>query len=106
MLHRFYGGRPFGGGEYGRLAPLHSGPWAWLARIDMAIFGALSLALLALVIVLLLRAVRGKRLLGRGDRRRLEGPGSEQILALRYARGEIDEGEYNRGIDVLRQGRA
>ena len=106
MLTRFFPGRPLGGGGYGRLAPLHSGPWAWLVWFDMAIFGALSLAALALVIVLLLRLVRARRLLGRADPYWLRGPGAEQILAQRYARGEIDEGEYSRGIQVLRQGRA
>ncbi|MFD4600403.1 SHOCT domain-containing protein [Streptomyces sp. NPDC058464] len=29
-------------------------------------------------------------------------PGAEQILAERYARGEIDEEEYLRRLDILR----
>lgn len=34
------------------------------------------------------------------------GPGPEQILADRFARGEIDEAEYRSRLDVLKQHRS
>ena len=80
---------------YGR----HGGGWAWLA-MSVSIF--LFLALLFVIALLIVRA------LGRSGPSQGEppgnrsGPGPEQILAERYARGEIDEEEYRRRLATLR----
>jgi putative membrane protein len=75
------------------------GGWAWLA---MSVSMFLFLALIIVVAVLIVRAlsrsgpVHGEHPGPRG------GPAPEQILAERYARGEIDEEEYRRRLAVLR----
>ncbi|MFE7540156.1 SHOCT domain-containing protein [Streptomyces platensis] len=80
---------------YGR----HGGGWAWLA-MSISIF--LFLALLFVIALLIVRALghsapaRGEPPAHRG------GPNAEQILAERYARGEIDEEEYRRRLATLR----
>lgn len=80
---------------YGR----HGGGWAWLA-MSISIF--LFLALLFVIALLIVRA------LGHSAPTRAEppvtrgGPAAEQILAERYARGEIDEEEYRRRLATLR----
>lgn len=80
---------------YGR----HGGGWAWLA-MSISIF--LFLALLFVIALLIVRALgrsapaRGEPPVTRG------GPAAEQILAERYARGEIDEEEYSRRLATLR----
>ncbi|AZS73193.1 hypothetical protein DDE74_21545 [Streptomyces lydicus] len=80
---------------YGR----HGGGWAWLA---MSVSMFLFLALLFVIALLIVRAL-GRSGPGHdahpGTRR---APGPEQILAERYARGEIDEEEYRRRLATLR----
>ncbi len=44
------------------------------------------------------------RYLGRGTQGRPGATGPEQLLAERFARGEIDEEEYQRRLQVLRRG--
>ena len=44
------------------------------------------------------------RFLTRDDQQRTTSPTPEQLLADRYARGEIDEQEYHHRLDVLRGG--
>jgi putative membrane protein len=51
-------------------------------------------------VVLLVRYVSGSHLLGTGR----DAASAGQILAERFARGEIDEEEYQRRVDVLRPG--
>ncbi|OHV49913.1 hypothetical protein CcI156_21125 [Frankia sp. CcI156] len=85
--------------------------WGWggwlLMSFSMVVFWGLVIG----VLVALLRAGRGG-----GPGRSAEPPGverpgterpgersAERILAERYARGEIDEAEYHRRLDVLRE---
>ncbi|MFI6685692.1 SHOCT domain-containing protein [Streptomyces sp. NPDC050485] len=77
--------------------------WGWFAMsLSMPVFWALLVG----AAVLLFRA------LSRGsDHPHKPGPSggpprlpAEQILAERYARGEIDEDEYHRRLNVLRTG--
>jgi putative membrane protein len=56
------------------------------------------LALLVLGVVGLIRY------LGRMDRSLATRPVAEQVLAERFARGDIDEPEYRQCLDVLREG--
>jgi putative membrane protein len=44
------------------------------------------------------------RYLARGDRSMNARPTAEQVLAERFARGEIDEHEYHQRLDALRGG--
>lgn len=68
--------------------------WGWLWMTLMMGGGT---ALLVLLIVLLTRAPAPG---SRGER--LDDP--KDILARRFARGEIDEAEYRRRLDALRSG--
>lgn len=70
------------------------GDWSWGAWLLMTVtmFG-----FWALVIWAVASFVRG----GRDDRPR----GAEDVLAERFARGEIDEEEFQRRRDLLRAGR-
>jgi putative membrane protein len=67
--------------------------WGWGAMtIPMVLF----LAVLALGAVLLFRALNRP-----GERLRGPRPSPEQLLAERFARGEIDEEEYRRRLATL-----
>lgn len=70
------------------------GDWFWGAWLLMA---TMMLGFWALVIWAVASFVRG----GRDDHPRR----AEDVLAERFARGEIDEGEFQRWRDVLRAGR-
>jgi putative membrane protein len=62
-------------------------------------FGSVALwALVILGFVLLVRALRGGRA---GDPGRGAGAAPDQLLAQRYARGEIDDEEYRHRLDTL-----
>lgn len=93
---------------------MHWGPgWGWGFVTDLG-----SLALWVLVIWLVVTAVRSNGWSGRGPTTGPDAapawpsrPGGaarpddldpERILAARFARGEIDEDEYRRRLDVLR----
>ena len=63
--------------------------WGWLAMsLVMVAFWGL--------------AIWGAVILLRGGSDSAEGRSPEAILAERFARGEIDEDEYRRGLEVLR----
>ncbi|GAA2485381.1 hypothetical protein GCM10010406_21970 [Streptomyces thermolineatus] len=78
--------------------------WGYaLMAVSMIVLGVLAIA----VVVVLIRAA------GRGGAQQpFQYPASpppgpppaEQVLAERYARGEIDEEEYRRRLDTLRAG--
>ncbi|MFE9172176.1 SHOCT domain-containing protein [Streptomyces kebangsaanensis] len=73
--------------------------WGWFA---MGLGTLLFWALLIAVGVFLLRALqRGPERTQAHDGGRPPTP--ERLLAERFARGEIDEDEYRRRLDVLRQ---
>ncbi|GAB2448968.1 SHOCT domain-containing protein [Streptomyces incanus] len=72
--------------------------WGWFA---MSLGTVLVWALLIIAGVLVVRA------LGRAPgppRPPVDRPAAEQVLAERFARGEIDEDEYRRRLAVLRGG--
>jgi len=70
------------------------GPWGWWMGLGSVLF----LALIVIGIVLLVRRPTG------GDPRGEEGM-AQQILDERFARGEIDEEEYERRRRVLEESR-
>jgi putative membrane protein len=63
----------------------HMGEWGW----GMAIFGWLFMALLVVLVVWLIWTVARRPELPRSDR-----PHALDVLADRYARGEIDRDQY------------
>jgi putative membrane protein len=68
--------------------------WGWaLMSISTVVFWALMIV----GIVALIRYARSPG----PDRRSQTRPAPEQVLAERYARGEIDESEYRRRLDTL-----
>ena len=70
--------------------------WGWgLMALAMVVFWGLVIA----GVVVLVWYLR------RDDRSRAQSPTAEQILADRFARGDIDEEEYHRRLQVLRGGR-
>ena len=69
--------------------------WGWLA---MTITVILIWALVIAGVAALVRYVRGSDGITAVPTR----PTPEQLLAERYARGEIDETEYRRGLDNLK----
>jgi putative membrane protein len=73
--------------------------WGW------AMMSLSSIAFWALVIAAIVALVRYTRTAG-ADRRPEQPARSrpEQLLAERYARGEIDEAEYERRLDTLDAG--
>lgn len=73
----------------------HMSGWGW----GFMAFG--SVLFWVLVVVGIIAVVR---YLGRErDRSQPVGPTAEELLAQRFARGEIDEDEYQRCLEVLRQ---
>lgn len=74
----------------------HMSGWGW------AVMTVGSLLLWVLIVVGIVALVR---YLGRErDRYGSTAPTAEELLAQRFARGEIDEAEYRHGLEVLRQG--
>ncbi len=71
------------------------GAWPWLAPVWILLW----IAVIVAVISLLLRRGGGVRCTPRASTERQAG----EILAERFARGEIDAAEYRAGLDVLRQ---
>ncbi|SHN78404.1 putative membrane protein [Geodermatophilus obscurus] len=77
----------------------HMGGWGWAAT---TLTSLLFLALIALIAWSVVRAVRRP---GGGPPRPARSAGqdsAEQLLADRFARGEIDEDEYRRRLGTLR----
>lgn len=68
------------------------GPWGWGMGLGSAVF----LALIVIGIVLVLRRPSGGEPGQRGDNAR-------RILDERFARGEIDEEEYRRRLSTLEE---
>lgn len=67
--------------------------WGYaLMTVSMVLFWAL----------IIFGAIALVRYLARGDRAVASRPTPEQLLAERFARGEIDEHEYDQRLDTLR----
>jgi putative membrane protein len=67
-------------------------------------YGLVAVSMVAFWGLLIVGIVLLARYLSRGDRQDRSPrsrPTAEQVLAERYARGEIDEDEYRRRLDVL-----
>ncbi|MHB9857451.1 SHOCT domain-containing protein [Streptomyces sp. YIM S03343] len=81
------------------------GGWGWFAMpAGMILFWALLIAIGVLVFRALSRS-GGTSPYGPPPQRPHHGPAlaPEELLAERFARGEIDEDEYRRRLDVLRE---
>jgi putative membrane protein len=75
------------------------GGWGWAGMgVGMVLFWALLIA----GIVALIAYINGDRRDGRIARQTTPTTSPEQVLAARFARGEIDETEYRNRLAVLR----
>lgn len=74
----------------------HDGSWGWGTWLGMAVMMAVVWGAVIAAIVLVFRPADRR---GTGSPRSGQQP--DQILAERYARGEIDEAEYRSRTDVL-----
>lgn len=72
------------------------GGWAMML-ITMAVFWAVIISIVVLVIRYLARDRKLPRQEGKTSR------SAEELLAQRYARGELDDDEYRRRVTVLRE---
>ena len=82
----------------------HIGAWGWVL---MTLSWIAFWALVILGLIAVIRYLRGTSA-GRNERPS-QSPGRptpEQLLAERYARGEIDETEYRRRLDILTETRS
>ncbi|MFI9048464.1 SHOCT domain-containing protein [Streptomyces sp. NPDC053427] len=81
-----------------------AGGWGWFAMtVGMVLFWALVVTAGVLLFRALARtAPPGGEHTGRRGDRPPGGPTPEQILAERYARGEIEDEEYRRRLATLR----
>lgn len=73
------------------------GGWGWGGGLVMAFVMLAFWGLLIWTVVMLVRHTSGQR----GT-----GPTPEEVLAERFARGEIDEDEYQKRRDVLRRNKS
>ncbi|OIK06264.1 SHOCT domain-containing protein [Streptomyces monashensis] len=90
----------------------HDGGWGWGGGwFFMTVFMVLFWALLVIGFVALVRYLAGTRHHQQPGRPPAPGDGgwqdrgAENLLAERFARGEIDEDEYKRRLAVLREHR-
>ncbi|MGA9375883.1 MAG: SHOCT domain-containing protein [Mycobacterium sp.] len=73
--------------------------WGWGGGVLMTVVMALFLVALIVAIVMAIRYLGGSSPAPRESRPR---PGPENVLAERFARGEIDEDEYRSRLSLLR----
>jgi putative membrane protein len=78
--------------------------WGWGSWFGMGLVMTLFWALVIAAIVALVRYVSGSRDASRSTSTD-ESQHPEELLAERFARGEIDEQEYQRRRELLRGGR-
>jgi len=78
--------------------------WGWGAWLLMGVTMLLFWGLVVAAVVALVRYLGGTRPDGRAGNGH-ERPSAEEILAERFARGEIDADEYTRRRELLRAGR-
>ncbi len=86
-----------GGYGYGHHPHMWGGEWGWGGMFLGPVFGILFIAVIAVAIVLVVRALGGGAA-PRGGRSALD------ILDERFARGDIDREEYEERKRVLRGG--
>ena len=72
------------------------GGWGWSGWLFMTLTMLVFWGAIAWIVVTLVRRSSGSR---------GAAPSAEQILAERFARGEIDAEEYRRRLETLRSGR-
>jgi putative membrane protein len=77
--------------------------WGWGGWILMTVVMVLLLAAVITAIVFAVRYLAGSHTTGAPTGYRLSRP--EEVLAQRFARGEIDEDEYGRRMTLLREHR-
>ncbi len=80
------------------------GGWGWGGWLLMSVVMVLFWVAVITAIVLVIRYLVGSGG-ARGGPPRYEPPRPEDVLAGRFARGEIDEDEYRRRITLLREHR-
>lgn len=78
----------------------YDGGWGWGGWILMTVAMAVLWALLITVVVLVVRYLATPRGPGSHERRI-----ADDVLAERYARGEIDDDEYRRRLKLLHEHR-
>lgn len=81
----------------------HDWGWGWGAWLVMSLLMAMFWGLVIAGIVVLVRSL-GSRQPG-GSAPETRQPSAEELLAERFARGEIDGDEYTRRRELLRAGR-
>jgi putative membrane protein len=79
----------------------YGGDWGWGGWVLMIIGMVVFWALLITAVVLVVRYLASAR--GTGSGIAASQASAEAVLAQRYARGEIDDDEYQRRLTVLRQ---
>jgi putative membrane protein len=81
----------------------HRGDWLWggsiVLTLAMVVFGALLISAVVLAVRYLLSSQGSRAAPGAGPSR------AESLLAERFARGEIDDDEYQRKLRLLHQHR-
>ena len=81
----------------------HGGDWVWGGSILMTVAMVVFWALLITAVVLAVRYLISSQGTGSAP---VAGPSrAESLLAERYARGEIDDDEYQRKLTLLHQHR-
>ncbi len=79
----------------------YGGGWGWVGWIVTAVVLILIFAALITAVVFAVRYLGGHRGVGGSQQAR----GAEDVLAERFARGEIDADEYRRRVTLLHEHR-
>ncbi len=100
----------YGPSGKGVMATMWYPGWGWGGFAMMAVLFVLFVAVVIIAGIALVRYLRGSRQSGAasppGEPEREHGQErAEELLAERFARGEIDEDEYKRRLELLRTGR-
>jgi len=77
--------------------------WGWAGWVLICVVMVLFWALLIIAIVLAIRYLVGSRDTSAGTPSYRPSQSGEDLLAERFARGEIDEDEYRRRMTVIRE---
>lgn len=76
---------------------------AWGMGLGMLLWTALVIALIAVAVVLVVRAIRRPAGADRGSSGRREDWLAEDEVRMRYARGELDADDFRRRMQDLRE---